>query len=499
MSDLPFRRRPGSRRVIAVLAVLSIICPLVWLAFWGGSLYHWFQPAPQLDSSTPRVQGGYTLAEAHVEGSANPTVAAFVLIQPPSLPDCQSENEEDGYTLYALPGGSPGPYNRFTTPPTAPIIQATAQTSEGDVLPLTWWIVGDTHAPKYLRVDIPGGYSNACRFMDITLVTRTGAFPKWRIMRLPSMRRNIPDAPTVQTMQNVKGIPVSARAWRIHKEAFLQLLPILPPASHQWEIASADARSEFEKFGQAHAPDPDPVFYRPIEGRSGQFTPNDTGSGSKWFGSLITRFPADYRSSSRYVRLDCDLVQFETLEERVTFPNVSIRPYTYSNGTGEAKMPNVDQAYYLSVPKPITLTTASGVSVTLPVQGKSETGVADGRINVYLSVKRSYSTGELPNSPLTRQFGKPVTIGLDFTPPNYAGGWAIGPDDTNDYELQRDQNPNWSFKLPREQMQKIPLYLAPPSRRNLTVIVRQRAELQRLPLSFTVPVADKTPPDIHWQ
>lgn len=496
MRELTVTRRLSRRRVLAALVALGVIGAGVWLAFWGGSLYHWFQPSPLLDSSTPRVQGGYTLAETDVEGDASSPAAAFVLIQPPSLPDCQRENEQDGYTLYALPGGGPGPYNSFSTPPTAPILQATAQTSEGDVLPLTWTVVGDSKNPKYLRIDIPGGYSNACRFMDITLVTRTGAFPKWRITRLPSMRRNIPASPAMQTMQTVTGIPVSVRAWQIREEVFLQLSPILLPASHQWEVASSDARPEYEKFDQGHAPDPDPVFYRPIEGRSGRFTPNDTGSGSKWFGSLITRFPADYRSSSRYVRLDCSLVQFETLEERITFPDVSIQPYTYA---GEVEMPNVDQTYYLSVLKPITLTTPSGVTVTLPVQGKSETGATNGKINVHLSVKRSYSPNELPNSPLVRQFGKPVTVGLDFTPPNNSDGWVVGPGDTNDYELRRDQNPQWSFKLPREQVQKIPLYLAPPSHRNLTVVVRQRVEIQTIPLSFTVPVADQTPLDIHWR
>ncbi len=484
---------PRSVRAVILLAILAAIGAGIWFSLPGGFLHHWFQPDPQLDPATARTQSGYTLAEAHAENDASSSAAAFVLIQVPSLPQCQRENEQDGYTLYALPGGGIGPYNSFTTPSTGPVIQVTGQTSEGDVLPLSWQIVGDARNPKFLRVDIPGGYSNACRFVDITLVTRTGAFPKWRIARLPSMRQNIPDAPKVQTAQAMQGISISARSWHSGHQVYLQVLPVLPPGSHQWEIGPRQSWSEWEKFDQQHTPT-DPLNYKPIEGRSGHFTQND----ALWFGSLTTMFPGDYRSASKFVRLDCGLIQFETLDERVTFPSVSIQHDLENSG----QTPDYDagQTYYLTVPRPITLTTPSGIAVTLPAQGTntSSADLLSGDINVRLTVKPSYPSSELPHSPLVRQFRKPVAVTIQFTPPDSSNGWMNLSDDTKNYTLLRPENPKWRFKMTRQQMQQTPLHLAPPSRRDLTIIVRQRVELQRIPLSFTVPVAETPPADIHW-
>ena len=453
--------------MLTALIALSAVGAGIWLALSGGFLHRWFQPAPLLDPATPRIQGSYTLAEVHTEEDAASYAAAYVLIKIPAIPNCQRKGDQDGLTLYSLPNG--------------PIVQATGQTSEGDVLPLPWMFAGDTSGPKYLRVDIPGGYSNACKFIDITLVTRTGAFPKWRITRLPFMRHDIPDNPAVQTAQTVNGISVTARAWRMRHEIYLQLRPILPPGSHQWEFVNQQSWGMWEKFDQPHRLYADVENAPPIEGRNGRFTGNDT----VWYGGLTMRLPADYRSASRFVRLDCGLRQFETLDERVTFPNVSIRP-------GQM------QDYYVSVPAPLTRMTLSGLAVTLPEQGTGGTTSMSGFINFALTVQPLVSPDELPRSPLVQQFHQPIAVNVQPIPSEEIGIRSVEPGDTHTYSLSLPMNPKWVSVKSAKEMLYTPRFVEPPPRKNLTVILRQRVDIQTIPLSFTVPVADTSPPDFHW-
>ena len=488
-------RHPLFRCLLTGLTLLAAVSAGVWLLFPGGLLHHWLQPVPLLDPATPRIQGVYTLAEVHLESDAKSRAAAYVLIKVPAFPDCSRGENKDGMTLYSLRGG-PMLRNGTATDPNSPIIQATGQTSEGDVLPLPWMIVGDAVNPKYVRVDIPSGYSNACRFVDLTLVTRTGPFPRWRIDRLPSMKQIIPASATPQTSQTIQGIRVSARAWRMRHEIYLQLLPVLPLGSHQWELGPRQSWSEWEKGDQPAAVDKDTLNYQPIEGRGSHFTEADT----RWYGSLMTILPADYHSASKFVRLDCGLIQFETLDEAVTFPDVSVQ---HEIVAGASQNPQDDeyQTFYVFVPKAVTLTTPSGIAVTLPTQGKESqangNGLMAGDINVRLSVKPSYRPEDLPSSPLVHQFGKPVTIRVDFAPADSLITWSTQPGDTQSYGLRRPMNPKWSEKLSGQKMQKVPLQIAPPNHENLTVIIHQRTEIQTIPLSFTVPVAGTPPPDFR--
>ena len=103
----------------------------------------------------------------------------------------------------------------------------------------------------------------------------------------------------------------------------------------------------------------------------------------------------------------------------------------------------------------------------------------------------------LPNAPLARTFGKPVKINLTFPPPYQRGIWSAEQDGVPaSYGMSLPTNPAWHPT--RRGISTVPMYKdLPPVLKDLTLIIRQRVDLQTVPMRFTVPVSDTPPPDIH--
>ena len=280
-----------------------------WYVMAPGGWVNALHLPPVLDASTPRSQNGFTLEDITTPGDDDRGDAAILLIRPSTFPHlaAQYQNSE-GLFVYGSNFGS-----------RTPQLQASAQTSNGDVTPLAWKIIGTQVEPQFYRVEIPGGYSNDCRYMNVTVVPSLGPFPRWRITRLSNMRHVISDASKITSSVTSSGIITTAGAWRGRHKIFLRVRPALPPDSHQWELATNDQWSEWE---QSDRPHPQGATTRlPILGRAGVFTEQDMAYG----GGLTMSFDAPYRSASRYVRADCELHQFETYDERVTFRNVAVK------------------------------------------------------------------------------------------------------------------------------------------------------------------------------
>ena len=111
------------------------------------------------------------------------------------------------------------------------------------------------------------------------------------------MRHILPPSPQIVQTVDTDGVTVTARAWRAEHENWLQLRPILPLNSHQWDIAITHYWPEWEPFG---SPDDQGVqFLGPIQSRNGVFTGFQEG---RWGGGLVTAtIPngSDYRSGSK--------------------------------------------------------------------------------------------------------------------------------------------------------------------------------------------------------
>ena len=473
--------RPRSCRaksVMRIAAIAALAGAALCLVSYRGGWKSFVKIQPILDPSSPRSQSGYLLASVTAMDDPQNIGAVSMLIVPPSFPSCSvRDHAPDGTVSYQLDDKK----NSF-------IVQASVHMSSGDTANVGWDIVGTDVAPKYLRLTIPGGYSNSCRFADITLVPSNGPFPRWRIAHLPYMRQNIPDHPTLVDHITKDGVSTTVHAYWFRQGVSLRTFPIIPSHSHQWELTTDNIVPPYDRFSLHH--DGSPMTRFPVEGREGRFTKKDLSS----IGALAFDYSAPYLSANRYVRIDCNLKQFETCDEHVTFPNTAI--VKDPENSGHRQEYGDMNTYYISVAKPITLLTPSGLAVTLPAQGKNNRYEAD-KINFSLTVKPNISPSELPKSPLIKQFGKPITISVNMASPDDLSGGSIDPGSTQHYILWPPQNPKWSGKLSIKEIRHTPVFVAPPLHRDFTVILHERVELQTIPMTFTVPVSDTLPPGFH--
>ena len=451
MPPLPASRFLPSRRLLVVLPLLAFAGIGGWYVHSRGGMVNALRLPPILDASTPQAQGGYTLIKISRNADADPTsslgwpIVAYLLIKPPGFPACTQQSQMlDGLHVYTVQKGAADP-----------IVQATAKTSEGDVTPLIWLIVGNDAGPQYLRVQIPGGYSGDCRFLDVSLVTNNGPFPCWRLTRLPPMRPSIPRPITAQSAATANGVSLTAEAHRIQKMIRLQTRVVAPPQSHQWEITMSRQRSEWE--GYDDAPLQSSVAW-PISSML-EHTKYD------WYA-------APYHSTSRYVSAYYTLQQYETHDEPVTFHGVDIR-------RDEDEGPLGLLTNYVRLQQAQTITTPSGVTVTLPAQGQgAQHGLQGDCFNFFLSVEPFGPKNALPASPLAKTYGKPVSISLAFPSGQSLSSWTTEDGSQHQYAI-RDRRVT---------------HLGP---QDFTVIIRQRVDLQTAPVTLTIPVSDTIPPDFY--
>jgi hypothetical protein len=166
------------------------------------------------------------------------------------------------------------------------------------------------------------------------------------------------------------------------------------------------------------------------------------------------------------------LHQYDYYDERVTFKNLDVGSLV--SGFFGGKIQSVPRCLLLN--KSITLTTPSGISVTLPAQGEEDLKKLmmhfNGNVNaLFIQVEISPNKSEvvLPQSPLYKEHGKAVSIKLGY------------PDQgLMDWHLADSKYKTFPINLPNiKTVTHLDL---------LTLIVRQRVELQALPIAIKVPI-----------
>lgn len=176
--------------------------------------------------------------------------------------------------------------------------------------------------------------------------------------------------------------------------------------------------------------------------------------------------------SSQLATIHVTLHQYDTIEERVTFHNLDL-------GTGSSNpVIKTLPARYLVLKEPVTATTPSGVTITLPAQGQETlekvfTGAFEGNAEaLFIQISTSPSQREaiLPQSPLFQKHGKPVTIKLECVKPNFMV-WYMA---DNTFKTIAVGLPNLKTVTHLD---------------TLTLIVRQRVDLQAIPISLQVPIS----------
>lgn len=187
------------------------------------------------------------------------------------------------------------------------------------------------------------------------------------------------------------------------------------------------------------------------------------------FGDNVTGefAPAPYNNKPR-TTIKATLHRFDTYDEQITFKNLPLN----------ALVPLPAGAYaspmrHLELTSAQTQTTPSGISVTLPVQSADAlplmmNGNADA-VFINIRVSPNAILNRLPNSPLVQKYGKDVRIKLEVPDPDLLVWY--GADNTF---------PRIAVGIP---------HLRTATTMDLTLILRQKVELETVPVAFDVPVA----------
>ena len=165
------------------------------------------------------------------------------------------------------------------------------------------------------------------------------------------------------------------------------------------------------------------------------------------------------------------LWQYATLEERVTFHNLDLAPLA-----DEYKIRRDDiTPRFLALDSAVTATTPSGITITLPAQHETFLTMFsnfNGNPNaLFIKIKTTPNQREtaLPQSPLYQKYQNPVQIKLDCDLPNLNEFYEAD----NTYDTIAIILPNLRTVTHLD---------------TLTLVVRQRVNLQRLTVSLRLPV-----------
>lgn len=177
-----------------------------------------------------------------------------------------------------------------------------------------------------------------------------------------------------------------------------------------------------------------------------------------------------YRARQRQALITCQLRQYDTQEERVTFHDLTI---TRTMGFG-----------FLTITTPQTVTTPSGITVSLPVQNQ-ETFMPNGAfcydgppdvVFARVALSPGAKRNALPASPLYRRHQVPVSIRVDAAAPVFMNS------NSGDSALP--------------QITLTPRDPKATHLDSLTLIIHQRADLQSIPLAFRVPITRRMPEEM---
>lgn len=123
--------------------------------------------------------------------------------------------------------------------------------------------------------------------------------------------------------------------------------------------------------------------------------------------------------------IQATLWQYDTLEERVTFHNLDLRPIMDAE-----KSKYGDPSRFLALNSAVTATTPSGITLTLPAQNVKEFWEMFSNYNgptnfLFIRLKTTPNQREaiVPLSPLYQKYQKPLQIKLACDTPNMMGSY----------------------------------------------------------------------------
>ena len=462
-----------SKPILAAVAFLAVLVLLVWQV--SKAVHRTFGPpvgVAQVDKSTPRTQNQLTLL-------------ALQNVSPDRAYNYTQNGPEDGGgTANPAPDTDTGLWIKLPETANPPqtcgeseemgcqkLITITGRTSTGETFPMKWrlsrYTAGSQPETCVLLTNIPGGYPNIVRWVDVNFIDAQGDKATWHITHLPPMQHVLGPSTKAQSVFQQGAIHAVVHAYSgptpypspnsspSTPVIYYDLKGTISPAAHQWELGHLKQTLEWEPPG---------------------FVPADSGStmGAGKFGSTVT-FEMEgqqvyfnqttlYLADTHWVKLDAQLQEFETYDETVMFHNLSV--VKAKNGS-----------LYLAGTGPQTATTPDGVTVTLDdIQHRpilnNEWGDSDG-YSLHLLYPQGMHFPSLTRSPLWRKYQRMVKISADIPKPYEARGSSYG-----------DTEGTYHFDSSRPLSGLIA---------NFPVIIHQRVDLSAVPMSFTLPVEQKKP------
>jgi len=170
------------------------------------------------------------------------------------------------------------------------------------------------------------------------------------------------------------------------------------------------------------------------------------------------------------------LCQYDTMEERVTFHNLDLCPLEDEWETTPGVTPR-----FLALRSAVTATTPSGIQITFPAQNVKHFNDMfsgyNGNANalfVQIETKPNQREVVLPLSPLYHKYKKPCLIQLDCDQPNLMVFYQAD----NTYKIIAVGLPNLKTVMHLD---------------SLTLVVRQRVNLQQVPIAVRLPISRPLP------
>ncbi len=211
----------------------------------------------------------------------------------------------------------------------------------------------------------------------------------------------------------------------------------------------------------------------PKDGTKWDFTLQDDPKYHYTGGISNAASPTSYNNKPGTI-LHATLHQYQVYDEQITFKDLDLAPVAAKGSRFDFGAQVTPRALLLK--EPVTLTTPSGISVTLPAQDAATLFEVFSNFNgnanalfMKINVAPNQREVKLPASPLYKKYGKLVTVKLETPEPNLMV-WYMA-DNT--------------FKKLAIGLPKLKTLTHLDS---LTLTVRQRVELQTIPIAIEVPV-----------
>ncbi|HEY3332871.1 MAG TPA: hypothetical protein VGK19_22755 [Capsulimonadaceae bacterium] len=271
--------------------------------------------------------------------------------------------------------------------------------------------------PPTFAVSLSGTYPDSYRWIDLTVASADGHKGTWRITRLPRTHRTFPVparvGSDVVTKDGVRVAFASAKARRydqVKYEVFQHPFKAGPGEHWQYESHMDATETEWETRDHANR-------------RAENWPPNHSGQpGVLSAGHETARGHADSVDcpypENHYLRVHGELSRVATMNEPITFHDVPIQESTTLIESGQKEI-----EYRVNTTATMDYRTPSGAVIKLsgpPFMFGNGTGTLVGlhflvRTTPAMSTLDSDFSGKyvpLPESPLSKQYGKPLRLTL---------------------------------------------------------------------------------------